>query len=1685
MTDGCGHAAGDQVSVTAVGIPSASISGSGTICAEGATGPVDLTISFTGSPLWAFVYSVNGVAQPPITTSDNPYTLTINSPGTYSLQSVVSTLGNCPGTVTGTVDITETTITPGLQTTAPTCFGTSDGAIATTVPGGADPLTFNWSNGSSDQNIDGLPAGTYTLTVSDSNGCEGTVTVSLNEPPELTASVANVQQIDCIHPTGSIFLSVSGGTPGYSYQWSPSGSGPNPAGLQEGTYTATITDDNGCSDSVSAILNSDLSPPLAMVASNNILGCMVSEVTLSGSGSSTGPNIAYQWGGPGILSGGTTLNPVVNQPGLYTLTVINTQNGCIETATVTVEQDITPPVAVGVSLPITCTDTVVMINGSGSSQGPNFTYQWNGPGIQSGASSLNPEVNVSGTYSLTVTNADNGCTASTNVVVGDQTQPPVAMGTSTPITCANPWAIIDGSGSSAGPNFSYLWTTTDGNIVSGATTMNPTVDLPGAYTLIVTNTLNGCISSATVQVEVDENVPVSNSGPDMEITCDESVITLDGTGSSSGPFSFLWTTADGNILSGEMTLTPHVNLPGEYVLSVTSLINGCVSTSSVEVTENLQLPDIDIHPPQEVNCSHPEITVDATNSTNQGDLSFTWTTPDGNILSGQGTLSIVVDQGGIYVLSIVNNQNGCLNTGSVSVSENLYLPELVIALPDTVTCISPQVVIDASASGQGPDFSYTWTTPNGNILSGENSLFPEVDAPGDYILTVLNTFNGCSSSAEVTVEQNVEYPQVDAGPGGELTCQLTTIELQGEVNGQTIQFVIDWTTETGNILNGAFTLTPEVDEPGSYILTVTDSLNGCFAVDTVEITQDANVPEAIVSPSNPFNCYFSTVTLDGTASTQGPNQVYTWSSPDGNFEGGIESLMPVVDLPGTYVLTISDTVNLCIANDTIHILPDTLTPELTVTDPELLTCYVPETALEAFANGLSNITVQWSTLDGNITGDDQGLVSSADQAGNYWLVVTNNENGCSTTTQVEVHSDLEEPLADAGPEGVINCQDTLLILNGSGEGGGDPLLFAWTTLDGLILSGEGTPHPVVGSEGIYMLTVTNQTNGCIAVSEVEITEDLDIPISDPGPGGVLNCYFPQIQLNGSNSSIGPFISYQWTTTGGNFLSGTDTPNPVVDGAGNYLLTVTNEVNHCIAQNEVLISEDVELPDAEAGLGNTLTCSQSSVVLSGEASQGSIFEYTWSTANGNIVSGETILNPLVNAGGLYELLVFNTENGCSSTDEVWIEDGISYPMATTIEVAPITCLDPIVELDGTGSDTGPNFVFEWTTSGGNILSGENTLNPQVDQPGGYQLEVTNIDNDCSSIAEVVVLIDTIAPQVDAGPDLVFPCMEDIVYLQGSAIAGTGNLSNQWTTINGQILSGNQTLHPAITSAGLYQLAVTNTDNGCSAFDEVEVTGNTPVNMEYQFDQPPCFGDRGSIQILDVEGGMPPYLYSIDGGATFQSSTVFTDLGEGTYSIVVQDALGCETVPEIQFIHLPEPIVIDLGLDVTLKLGESYQLQALINIPESEIGQIGWTPVAGLSCTDCLAPLVTPLTTTLYRIDVFTDNGCQSSAAIRVAVDKRPAIYVPNLFSPNGDGENDLLYIFAKDKTVKKINSFMIFDRWGESVFEYYGFEPNNPAYGWDGSHRGIPMPPAVFVWFAEIEFNDGHTEIFEGDVTLVR
>src|SRR5699024_6693700 len=236
----------------------------------------------------------------------------------------------------------------------------------------------------------------------------------------------------------------------------------------------------------------------------------------------------------------------------------------------------------------------------------------------------------------------------------------------------------------------YTWS-------GGETDSKVVVHDPGEYSVTVT-TGSGCEGVATFTVEIDGDTYV-DAGEEMVITCYEPSVTIDGSGSSTeGDFEYLWTTDDGEIESGEETLTPVVTEAGVYTLLVTNSESGCTSTSEVTVSTDLDQPVVEIESPEVLDCVIESVDLVAAVEGNEGDFSYEWTSLDGNIAAGQSSSSATVTEPGTYTLVVTNEENGCTTTETVEVEENITEPEIE-AIDDLIlTCTQPDGVISAQVS---------------------------------------------------------------------------------------------------------------------------------------------------------------------------------------------------------------------------------------------------------------------------------------------------------------------------------------------------------------------------------------------------------------------------------------------------------------------------------------------------------------------------------------------------------------------------------------------------------------------------------------------------------------------------------------------------------------------------------------------------------------------------------------------------------------------------------------------------------------------------------------------------------------------------------------------------------------------------------------------------------------------------
>ena len=255
------------------------------------------------------------------------------------------------------------------------------------------------------------------------------------------------------------------------------------------------------------------------------------------------------------------------------------------------------------------------------------------------------------------------------------------------------------------------------------------------------------------------------------------------------------TTNFGNIISDENSLTPLVDELGNYEVLVTNNNNQCTATDMVQIFQDTIAPviEIEVIGGLILTCDVGTVILDASSSTPLGNVTYAWDTPNGNILSGDTLSNPEIDLAGEYYLTLTNDINGCTATEMVEITDDFEEPIVNIVFPDTLTCVDTVISLSGQGSTEGNNIQYTWTTLNGNIISGVNEIICTIDAPGTYILTVLDIDNGCFISESITVEENIIAPIADAGEAYEFDCIQSELTLQATAS-QGNEFIYQWST---------------------------------------------------------------------------------------------------------------------------------------------------------------------------------------------------------------------------------------------------------------------------------------------------------------------------------------------------------------------------------------------------------------------------------------------------------------------------------------------------------------------------------------------------------------------------------------------------------------------------------------------------------------------------------------------------------------------------------------------------------------------------------------------------------------------------------------------------------------------------------------------------------------------------
>ncbi|MCC6727680.1 MAG: gliding motility-associated C-terminal domain-containing protein [Saprospiraceae bacterium] len=451
-----------------------------------------------------------------------------------------------------------------------------------------------------------------------------------------------------------------------------------------------------------------------------------------------------------------------------------------------------------------------------------------------------------------------------------------------------------------------------------------------------------------------------------------------------------------------------------------------------------------------------------------------------------------------------------------------------------------------------------------------------------------------------------------------------------------------------------------------------------------------------------------------------------------------------------------------------------------------------------------------------------------------------------------------------------------------------------------------------------------------------------------------------------------------------------------------------------------------------------------------------YQADWS----NGASSSTVENL---CAGAYSVTITDV-NGCSLETQQVVSQPFEF-IATATQVQDVSCFEGTEGKANVTANENPASIL-WS-------NGETTSNINDLAGGEYFVTVTNASG-CVATASVVVD----APSEPVGV-LIYElngiaCQGDNSgELQAVASGPGSSFTFNWS--NGGSSPTNIDL-----LAGTYTVTLAN-ENGCTATANATLTEPTEMQAIFSTNELTCLDpfNAGIITVDNMTGGNPPYIYSAD-GISFSTSNVLAGYPAGAATFYVQDDGGCLRTFQAN-IPGPTELLIDLGNDKEIQLGDSIKLQVTTN----QTGlTYAWSPAEGLGCVDCAAPFAAPVKTTTYSVIVTTPEGCTAMGDVIVNVKNRLHVYFPNVFSPNGDGINDEFMPFT-GPAVQTIKTFRVFDRQGNEVFAAQNMPQNQVGAGWNGDFRDKHMQPAVFVWVAEIEFLDGRVRVYKGDVTLVR
>ncbi|MBS1687038.1 MAG: gliding motility-associated C-terminal domain-containing protein, partial [Bacteroidetes bacterium] len=838
---------------------------------------------------------------------------------------------------------------------------------------------------------------------------------------------------------------------------------------------------------------------------------------------------------------------------------------------------------------------------------------------------------------------------------------------------------------------------------------------------------------------------------------------------------------------------------------------------------------------------------------------------------------------------------------------------------------------------------------------------------------------------------------------------------------------------------------------GTYGYTVTDA-NSCQQTGSVTVGEPAaafTVSETHVDVA----CYGNntgTITLTGAGGTS-PYGTAWWS--DGA-TGDVRNNL----LAGTYNYTDSDH-NGCLVTGSVTITqPATGGMTITMTETDA-TCSSGNTgsATATVSGGVSPYGFSWSggyTQNDPLTSTDNNLAPAT-----YAVTVTD-ANGCTALGSTTVNA----PAAITAQMSVtnVNCYNgtdgAISITSGGGTGA---ISYTWS-------SNAGSPgNSAVATSlaaGTYQVTLTD-ANGC----------ELDTFASVAQPSSALTFATPVFVKNvscngGSDGEIqytvsGGTGSYTYIWSGSAAGSGNDATGLA---ANSYDVTITDG-NGCSVTDAQTVTEPAAVTITAQSQTN-VTCSGNTdgtaTLTAAGGTPGGVYTYSWTPS----VSSDSTATGL--AAGTYTVVV-SDNNSCT----VQTTFNITAPPAITAQLSSVNELcnggnnGSITVSAGGGSPASGGYVYTWTP---NVSTTDTATGLAA---GSYTVVVT--DSLGCSVSRSAIITEPAALTLTAASVVSVSCSRDSNGQVTFAVSG-GTPGYQYAiSPDGVTFSApNGTGTFSDLKIGTYTGQVTDA-NGCTTTATATITAPDSVTVTINIDTVKCYGESNGGLIVTSAGGTPGYTYDFSGGVS-NTTGLDQNLIAGTYGVTVTDSRGCAQTYQV-VVPQPDSLHITITPDHPIvTLGETTVIQAISNSPYEVM--YTWSPADGLSNTNASNVTVTTNNDVVYTVTAYINphgEHCSVVLQVPVTVVSIYNVFVPNVFTPNGDGKNDFFEIYGDKKTFKFVE-VSVYDRWGERVFF-----SNDVNFQWDGTFKSAQLEPGTFVYNVTVEFIDGHVQPAKGSLLLLR